>query len=80
MASLYVRNVPDEVYERLRERARRAGRSINAETIEILRGTLGARRDPEELLAAIRENRKRMNWRPGAPTAEEIIRRERDSH
>ena len=36
MATLYVRNVPESVYERLRARARRNGRSVNAEALEIL--------------------------------------------
>lgn len=36
MATLHVRNVPDPVYEALRRRAWRNGRSINAEAVAIL--------------------------------------------
>ena len=36
MATLYVRNVPQDLYRRLRARARHNGRSINAESLEIL--------------------------------------------
>jgi plasmid stability protein len=37
MATLHVRNVPDELYEELRKRAERDGRSIGAEAIALLR-------------------------------------------
>lgn len=36
MATLHVRNVPDELYELLRERAAANGRSIGAETCQLL--------------------------------------------
>ena len=36
MATLHVRNVPDELYELLRERAAANSRSIGAETCELL--------------------------------------------
>src|ERR687895_553014 len=35
MATLHVRNVPEDVYEALRARAKSEGRSINAETIAV---------------------------------------------
>jgi len=41
MATLHVRNVPDEVYELLRERAAVNGRSIGAETVQLLEERLG---------------------------------------
>lgn len=37
MASITVRNLPDEVRKRLRQRAARAGRSMEAEIREILK-------------------------------------------
>jgi plasmid stability protein len=37
MATLHVRDVPDELYEELRKRAERDGRSIGAEAIALLR-------------------------------------------
>ncbi|MGZ4290177.1 MAG: FitA-like ribbon-helix-helix domain-containing protein [Gaiellaceae bacterium] len=40
MATLHVRNVPDELYEELRATAERDGRSIGAEAITLLRGAL----------------------------------------
>ncbi len=36
MATLYVENVPDKLYEALRERARRQRRSIAAEVLTLL--------------------------------------------
>src|SRR3954469_4995510 len=43
MATLHVRNVPDELYEDLRALAEREGRSIGAEAIALLRGALAQR-------------------------------------
>jgi Antitoxin FitA-like, ribbon-helix-helix/Clp amino terminal domain, pathogenicity island component len=42
MATLHVRNVPDELYELLRERAAANGRSIGAETCQLLHERLVA--------------------------------------
>jgi|SRR5581483_10244630 len=43
MATLHVRNVPDELYEELRASAERDGRSIGAEAVALLRGALAQR-------------------------------------
>lgn len=43
MATLHVRNVPDELYAELRAAAEAEGRSIGAETISLLRGALTER-------------------------------------
>ena len=43
MATLHVRNVPDELYEELRASAAREGRSIGAEAISLLQTALGER-------------------------------------
>ena len=40
MATLHVRNVPDDLYEKLRHRAERNGRSIGAETVVLLEAQL----------------------------------------
>ena len=65
MATLYVRNVPEEVYEALRQQAKRNGRSISAETIMILRRMLV---DPFDRLAGGMEAE---SGRPARPDAEE---------
>jgi Clp amino terminal domain, pathogenicity island component len=41
MATLHVRNVPDELYERLRAQAESDGRSIGAEAVQLLDQQLG---------------------------------------
>lgn len=43
MATLHVRNVPDELYEQLRAAAEEDGRSIGAEATILLRGALAER-------------------------------------
>ena len=79
MATLHVRNVPDDVYEALRKRAELEGRSISAATIAILRRSLPAAFDPEAFLAQIEADKKRWSWPEDGPAPEEIIRRDRDS-
>jgi plasmid stability protein len=48
MATLHVRNIPEPLYELLRERAEREGRSIGAETTMLLEQAL-ARREPWQM-------------------------------
>lgn len=56
-ASLIVRNLDDELLVRLRRRAARHGRSMEAEHREILRHALSAEVDPdfEDLAARLRK-------------------------
>jgi plasmid stability protein len=44
MPTLYVRNVPFDLYEALRKRAKQNGRSIAAEVIALLRRFYGRKR------------------------------------
>lgn len=77
MATLHVRNVPDEIYAALRARAEREGRSINAETIVVLRDAL--RPAADDLLEQIRSLRARTTLPTGAFAPERIIREDRDA-
>jgi plasmid stability protein len=65
MATLTIRNVPDDVYDSLKADAARNGRSLNQEAIQRLRlGIL--RRTPEErqrAFEAAREYRERVGPR-----------------
>jgi plasmid stability protein len=79
MPSLHVRNIPDDVYEALRARAEREGRSISQEAIAILRRSLMSRRDPEDLLRDLRELRAQIHLPADAPKPEDIIREARDA-
>ena len=55
--NLSIKNVPDELAERLRERARNAHRSLQGELIVILEEAVRDERkmSPAEVLAAVRE-------------------------
>jgi antitoxin FitA len=79
MATLHVRNVPEEVYAALRARAAREGRSMNAEVIAILRRSLTSRRDPDDVIADLRRFRERVRLPADAPPPEELIREDRDA-
>jgi plasmid stability protein len=80
MATLYVRDMPDDLYERLREQARASRRSIGAAAIDILQRDLGAREalPVDDLLVRARALRKRSRPAPGAPTVAEEIRADRE--
>jgi plasmid stability protein len=78
VAAFHLRNIPDRLYRRLKARAKRNGRSVNAELIEILEFELD-RPSPEELNAELARLQSSIRLRPGAPTPEELIRHDRDT-
>ncbi len=55
MATLYVKNVPDEIYEVLRRQAKANRRSIAAETIALLENMLPTRSELRRRLAFHRQ-------------------------
>ncbi len=82
MATLYVENVPDDLYEALRRRARSQRRSIAAEVLVLLelniptRKTLKARRESLKKLEKLRFS---PSPAPGPfPSTEEMIREDRE--
>jgi antitoxin FitA len=61
MATLTIKNIPDELCQRLKERAAEHRRSINGEvTFSLERVLVGNRVDPEEFLERVRGLRQRM--------------------
>jgi plasmid stability protein len=82
MPTLYVENVPQELYEGLREQAKRDQRSIAAEVISLLKlhiptkDVTRRRRKAIEGLARLR-NMKPLTEGP-FPSAEELIREDRE--
>ena len=54
MANITIRNLDDELNQRLRERAAKHGRSTEEEAHDILRRVLGDAASPLDLAAAIR--------------------------
>jgi plasmid stability protein len=83
MPILHVRNVPEDLYERIRRRAAEEKRSISAEVVDLLQAGLEARPSLSELqdyyrrLDAFRE-RTRDLW--GPVDAVEDVREDRESH
>lgn len=82
MAQVLVRDLPDDTVARLKAKAAEAGRSLEAELREIL--NLAAQPSPEQrnrdalaVLDAIRATSR--PWRPGEPTAADMIREYLDS-
>ena len=79
MAILHVRNVPDELYARLQERAASRRRSLSAEVIAMLERELGRSRPPiEELLERIDRRREQHPLPPDAPDVVELLREDRE--
>ena len=82
MPTLYVENVPEEVYKALRKRARENHKSIAAEVIALLRknipteAELKRRREFYDRLADLRA---KPSLKPGPfPSAEEMLREDRE--
>lgn len=73
MASLHVRNIDDEIVERLKRRAQQNGRSTEAEHREILRRVLAGQTELswDEMAARLRELTKGRKQTPS-----EILQRE----
>jgi plasmid stability protein len=78
MAQVLVRNVDEDVVERLKARAAAAGRSLEAELRDIV--TAAAKPSKAELFAELDRIRARSRPSgPGEPTAVEMIREDRDN-
>jgi plasmid stability protein len=79
MPTLHIRNVPDDVYRGLKERADREGRSLNSEAIAILRERLELDRGAGNVFKAIKRLAREIDLPHDAPAPEEIIREARDA-
>jgi plasmid stability protein len=80
VATLHIRNVPEEIYEGLRERARERGTSMNAETISILRDVVRFRGQSwDEMMASLERFAREIDFGPDWPAPEDLIRADRDS-
>lgn len=78
MAILHVRNVPDELYERIRHRAQAHNRSISAEVITLLdRALLEPERSQDDVLASIRRRRFFQPSEVGAPDSTSLLHEDR---
>ena len=72
MATLTIKNIPEELYGRLKQSAVQNRRSLNSEVIVCLEKVLASRRiDPEAFLAEVRAHRKAI---PGVFVTDEFLR------
>lgn len=79
VATLHIRNVPDDVVEVLKRRAKLFGRSLNAEVVEVLRQSVPRPyRTVEEVLESIRKRAERIKLPPDAPDIVDVIREGRE--
>jgi plasmid stability protein len=82
MATLYVENVPDELYEALRARAKQQRKSIASEVISLLETFVPTEADLKrrrEFGEYVRKLQKKKPLAPGPfPSAEEMIREDRE--
>jgi plasmid stability protein len=82
MATLYVENVPDEIYKALRKRAKTNRSSIAAEVIALLQQNVPTEAELKrrrEFYDRMAELRARPPLTPGPfPSAEEMIRQDRE--
>jgi plasmid stability protein len=84
MPTLYVENVPSDRYEALRKRAKKNGKSMSAEIIELLEQSVPTeaelKRRHKFLDKVINHYQKQKPLTPGPhPSAEEMIRELRGS-
>jgi len=78
MPILHVRNVPEDLYERLQRRAQAQRRSLSAEVITLLIWAVEeTERSPESTLAAIRLRRSFQPAEAGAPDSTTLLRQDR---
>jgi plasmid stability protein len=81
MATLYVENVPDDLYDALRRRAKEHRRSIAAEVLSLLEENVPTKKELARR-RGIFERIERLNSgrRPNKvfPSTEEMIREDRD--
>jgi len=82
MATLYVENVPDELYEALRSRAKQNRKSIAGEVISLLEENVPTARELERRQQLFQQVLKLREGKPanpgGLPTTEEMQREDRE--
>ena len=78
MPILRLRNIPQDLYERIRQRAQAQHRSISAEVLSLLYVALEASdRPPAQILGAIRRRRFYRSADSGAPDSVALLREDR---
>jgi plasmid stability protein len=82
MATLYVDNIPDELYESLRSHARKHRKSIAAEILTMLEERFPSQRElrrRRQIFRQLEQLRTKAPLRPGPfPSTEEMLREDRE--
>ncbi len=82
MATLYVENVPDDLYDALRKQARHNRNSIAAEVITLLKENVPTAEELRKRRQFLQKMRELSSQRPLAsgpfPSAEEMVREDRE--
>jgi plasmid stability protein len=80
VATLYVRNIPADLYDDLRRWAAEHDRSVNAEVIDLLEREAVRRRDAADFARSLAAFRRRWKgeYATGKPDAVDLIREDRD--
>ena len=81
MATLYVENVPDDLYQALRKQAKQSRRSVAAEVISLLEAGVPTERalnNRMRFLTWVKRRHASERTRRRFPTTEEMIREDRD--
>ena len=75
MASLTVKNIPENLYDKLKQRARANQRSVNKEIIMCIQEAVESRRiDPDEFLTRIKTLHSRIS---APPLTDKLLRQAR---
>jgi plasmid stability protein len=81
MATLYVENVPDDLYEALRNRARQQRKSIAAEVLSLLAENVVTATERKARQQFLKQAQRLRSQRPRSttafPTSEELQREDR---
>lgn len=88
--NLSIKNVPDSLARKLRERAEANGRSLQRELLAIVEAATGVHRDPPPAGAPVRPSRERLSieqayeaararFPGGTPSSVDFIRAQRDA-
>lgn len=79
MPTLHVRNVPEPLYARLRQRAQKRNRSLSAEVVTLLDFAIEESGDTQtQLLDSIRRRRFFNPAAAGAPDSATLLREDRE--
>ena len=79
MPTLHVRNVPDNIYDRLRQRAQERNRSLSAEVVTLLDFALEeSSNNQSQLLKGIRRRRFFVPANADAPDSTTLLRQDRE--